>query len=136
MMDAHGEVDTEHLSSTVEASFRGHSRQQMTGAVRTKDRADRATSEQVLDPRTIQVAAIWHAPLHCLEVPKHQQSACWIFTESLSAMGLLSVESHSALHVKQMPAREQWIKIYRWPSHDRYHAIAYLHPLLKQLPLT
>ncbi|KAK9839008.1 hypothetical protein WJX74_007754 [Apatococcus lobatus] len=53
MMDAHGEVDMENMSSTVEASFRGHSRQQMTGAVRTKDRADRATSEQVLDPRTI-----------------------------------------------------------------------------------
>ncbi|KAK9837363.1 hypothetical protein WJX84_003236 [Apatococcus fuscideae] len=53
VMDARGELDMDSMSSTVEAAFRGHSRQQMTGAVRTKDRADRATSEQVLDPRTL-----------------------------------------------------------------------------------
>ncbi len=40
------------MHSSVAATVRGTARQQATGADRTKDKADRATYQTVLDPRT------------------------------------------------------------------------------------
>ena len=42
----------QRMHSSVAATVRGTARQQATGADRTKDKADRATYQTVLDPRT------------------------------------------------------------------------------------
>lgn len=50
--DALESLGGQRMHSSVAATVRGTARQQATGADRTKDKADRATYQTVLDPRT------------------------------------------------------------------------------------
>ena len=101
-----------NLGSSAVASLRGSAKKQSTGVAREKDKADRATYQTVLDPRTRLVSHAPNAPVFAPDQSFWHEKAK--STDSNVAAASLSpaVKPQSRRCIKPVsPGREFWEKI-------------------------